>query len=246
MKFNTTKTKGGYKILSLHGPDEFDCYSGVVEADGSFIGLNWGRKGDELERQSEYDLIPLTDEPSETTELWNEIEALREITVETLKRMNEMRTDYIARVNGLRADYLADQSAVQPSRVDALEDRLDNLVAHHKLTESFAADIWQRLSHVEEGLSKRVDTVADSANQTLSSYDKQIGWLKERLEALEQFKRATLAIREAVEQRTQPSEKGVWVTRESLKYAFDATQEFIMRNDRFKELAERLGLEESV
>lgn len=125
-KFDTTKTKNGYKILSLHGPDEFDCYSGVVEADGSFIGLNWGRKGDELECQSEYDLI-LLDEPSETTELWNEIETLREITVETLKRMDEMRTDYIARVNGLRNDYLADQSAVQPSRVDALEERLEAL-----------------------------------------------------------------------------------------------------------------------
>ena len=172
MKFDTTKTKGGYKILSLHGPDEFDCYSGVVEADGSFIGLNWGRKGDELECQSEYDLT-LLDEPSETTELWNEIEALREITVETLKRMNEMRTDYIARVNGLRNDYLADQSAVQPSRVDALEERL-----------------------------------------------------------------------EVLEQRTQTDERGVWVTRESLKRAFDATQEFLIRNDRFKEIAERLGLEE--
>ncbi len=63
MKFRSDITQGGYKILSLHGPDEFDCYSGVVEADGSFIGLNWGRKGEELECQSEYDLIPLADEP---------------------------------------------------------------------------------------------------------------------------------------------------------------------------------------
>jgi ubiquinone biosynthesis protein UbiJ len=50
--------------------------------------------------------------------------------------MDNIQADYIARVNGLRADYLADQSAVQPSRVDALEERLEKLervLEHHNL-----------------------------------------------------------------------------------------------------------------
>jgi hypothetical protein len=185
MKFDTTKTKGGYKILSIHGPSSCGSYYGTVQDDtGAFFTCTWesdGRDNDYPNARG-FDLIPLAEEPepSDTTELWNyvhssskEINALRELVEGALKRMDNMQADYIARVNGLRADYLADQSAVQPSRVDALEERL-----------------------------------------------------------------------EALEQRTQTDEKGVWVTRESLKRAFDATQEFIMRNDRFKEIAERLGLEE--
>ena len=230
MKFDTTKTKGGYKILSLHGPDEFDCYSGVVEADGSFIGLNWGRKGEELECQSEYDLIPLADEPKpDHTAVTDKLQYALDMCMDKLhdldqrlalemKRNDELYQDAVARVNGLRSDYLADQSAVQPSRVDALEERLDKF-------------------------DDELGVLQDDVNLDLRL---ELRDLTKRLEALEQFKRATLAIREAVEQRTQPSDKGVWVTRESLKYAFDATQEFIMRNDRFKEIAERLGLEEEV
>ena len=70
----------------------------------------------------------------------------------------------------------------------------------------------------------------DSIREQIKKLELNIAGLTQRLEALEQ--------------RTQPSEKGVWVTRESLKYAFDATQEFIIRNDRFEELVEHLGLEE--
>lgn len=182
MKFRSDITQGGYKILSLHGPDEFDCYSGVVEADGSFIGLNWGRKGEELECQSEYDLIPIPEPDYKAmhrhlVEYCNSLQDLiksQNDRIEALEeRLDQSCKDLIGRINGLRADYLADQSAVQPSRVDALEERL-----------------------------------------------------------------------EALEQRTQPSEKGVWVTRESLKRAFDATQEFLIRNDRFEEIADHLGLEE--
>jgi hypothetical protein len=220
MNFRTDTTKGGYKILSIHGPDANGWYAGVLEKAGDIGTVTWNQHGNSTGDMRDLDLIPLADEPepSETTELWNEIEALREITVETLKRMNEMRTDYIARINGLRSDYLADQSAVQPSRVDALEERLDKF-------------------------DDELGVLQDDVNLDLRL---ELRDLTKRLEALEQFKRATLAIREAVEQRTQPSDKGVWVTRESLKYAFDATQEFIMRNDRFKEIAERLGLEEEV
>lgn len=209
MKFRTDITKGGYKILSIHGPSSCGSYYGTVQDDtGAFFTCTWesdGRDNDYPNARG-FDLIPLADEPepSETTELWNEIEALREITVETLKRMNEMRTDYIARINGLRSDYLADQSAVQPSRVDALEERLDKF-------------------------DDELGVLQDDVNLDL------------RLELRDLTKRL-----EALEQRTQTDEKGVWVTRESLKRAFDATQEFLIRNDRFKEIAERLGLEEDV
>jgi len=182
MNFRTDTTRGGYKILSIHGPDANGWYAGVLEKAGRYWTVTWNQHGNSTGAMRCLDLVPLADEPepSETTELWNyvhssskEINALRELVEGALKRMDNIQADYIARVNGLRADYLADQSAVQPSRVDALEERL-----------------------------------------------------------------------EALEQRTQTDEKGVWVTRESLKRAFDATQEFLIRNDRFKEIAERLGLEE--
>ncbi len=228
MNFRTDTTKGGHKILSIHGPDGCEEYAGVIETDGTYLTITWYDTGVPVSANELYSLIPLDEpkpEPSDTTELWNyvhssskEINALREVMADTLKRMDGMRQDYIARVNGLRADYLADQSAVQPSRVDALEERLDKF-------------------------DDELGVLQDDVNLDLRL---ELRDLTKRLEALEQFKRATLAIREAVEQRTQPSDKGVWVTRESLKYAFDATQEFIMRNDRFKEIAERLGLEEEV
>jgi hypothetical protein len=214
MKFDTTKTKGGYKILSIHGPSSCGSYYGTVQDDtGAFFTCTWesdGRDNDYPNARG-FDLIPLADEPepSETTELWNyvhssskEINALRELVEGALKRMDNIQADYIARVNGLRADYLADQSAVQPSRVDALEERLNKF-------------------------DDELGVLQDDVNLDL------------RLELRDLTKRL-----EELEQRTQPSEKGVWVTRESLKRAFDATQEFLIRNDRFKEIAERLSLEE--
>jgi hypothetical protein len=214
MKFRTDITKGGYKILSIHGPSSCGSYYGTVQDDtGAFFTCTWesdGRDNDYPNARG-FDLIPLADEPepSETTELWNyvhssskEINALRELVEGALKRMDNIQADYIARVNGLRADYLADQSAVQPSRVDALEERLNKF-------------------------DDELGVLQDDVNLDL------------RLELRDLTKRLA-----ALEQRTQPSKKGVWVTRKSLKRAFDATQEFLIRNDRFKEIAERLGLEE--
>jgi hypothetical protein len=34
MKFRTDITKGGYKILSIHGPDGCEEYAGVIETEG--------------------------------------------------------------------------------------------------------------------------------------------------------------------------------------------------------------------
>jgi hypothetical protein len=212
MKFRSDITQGGYKILSIHGPDGCEEYAGVIETDGTYLTITWYDTGVPVSANELYSLIPLDEpkpEPSDTTELWNyvhssskEINALREVMADTLKRMDGMRQDYIARVNGLRADYLADQSAVQPSRVDALEERLDKF-------------------------DDELGILQDDVNLDL------------RLELRDLTKRL-----EALEQRTQTDEKGVWVTRESLKRAFDATQEFLIRNDRFEEIADHLGLEE--
>jgi len=55
------------------------------------------------------------------------------------------------------------------ARLETLEERLDNLVAHHKHTESFAADIWQRLNHIEEGLSKRVEALEKDTDGTINN-----------------------------------------------------------------------------
>lgn len=178
-KFRTDMTKGGYKILSLHGPDSLGAYSGVVDDEEEFCPVSWYASGKTKNNYPKYSLIPITEEQPKDderiTHLETQVNSLRDVIGDTLKRLDDYRSDAIARINGLRNDYLADKDAVSPARVDDLEERL-----------------------------------------------------------------------EALEQRTQPSKKGVWVTRESLKYAFDATQEFIMRNDRFKEIAERLGLEEDV
>jgi hypothetical protein len=138
-KFRTDVTKGGYKILSIHGPDDRGTFAGVVNNDGDYVPVWWsggtGRDLDTDEDDACYDLIPLDEpEPSDTTELWNyvhssskEIGALRLLVEGALKRMDSMQADYIARVNGLRNDYLADKDAVSPARVDALEERLEIL-----------------------------------------------------------------------------------------------------------------------
>jgi hypothetical protein len=164
MKFRQDITQGGYKILSIHGPSSCGSYYGTVQDDtGAFFTCTWesdGRDNDYPNARG-FDLIPLADEPepSETTELWNyvhssskEINALRELVEGALKRMDNIQADYIARVNGLRADYLADQSAVQPSRVDALEERLEKLEESlAKVADDVAFDVEFRLKDLEAG-----------------------------------------------------------------------------------------------
>jgi len=235
MKFDTTKTKGGYKILSIHGPSSCGSYYGTVQDDtGAFFTCTWesdGRDNDYPNARG-FDLIPLDEPKPDHTTVTDKLQYALDMCMDKLhdldqrlalemKRNDELYQDAVARVNGLRADYLADQSAVQPSRVDALEERLETF------ENSVPCDGW--FSEADDKLAKVHEI--DTTNGLLWSRMSMIkDDLTKRLEALEQ--------------RTQTDEKGVWVTRESLKYAFDATQEFIMRNDRFKELAERLGLEE--
>ena len=184
MKFRTDITKGGYKILSIHGPSSCGSYYGTARDDtGDFFTCIWESDGRDSDAR-EFDLIPLDEPKPDHTTVTDKLQYALDMCMDKLhdldqrlalemKRNDELHKDAVARVNGLRNDYLADQSAVQPSRVDALEERL-----------------------------------------------------------------------EVLEQRTQTDERGVWVTRESLKRAFDATQEFLIRNDRFEEIAEHLGLEE--
>lgn len=332
MKFDNSKTKGGHKILSIHGPDACEEYAGVVEYEGEYVLVSWSSSGIPITKGAAYSLVPLTEEPSDTTELWNyvrssskEITALREALADTLKKLHDFREEAIARVSGLRADYLADQSAVQPSRVDALEERLeavensfpcdgwfskaddklakvqkidtingllwsrvstiqedltkrlealeqgkdmdkflsdnsglmdklakqeeqvDNLVAHHKLTESFAADVWQRLNHFEDGLSKRVEALEKDTDGTVTNLFDRVNQVEydltsvrdqlqrtnfaRRIETLEQFKQ------EMLKPLSQPTDKGVWVTRKTLIDAY-------LKTSNINDLAKRLGLEE--
>lgn len=157
MKFRTDVTEGGYKILSIHGPDRMGCYAGVVERAGDIGSINWSPQGKASNHNggfTDIDLIPITEEPRnvaesnsiavpgglyfkdpETEERIAVLEAdlakeemvrkTHEARLES--RINQLYTDCIARINGLRNDYLADKDAVQPARVDDLEERLEKL-----------------------------------------------------------------------------------------------------------------------
>ena len=202
MKFNTTHTKGGYKILSLHGPDECEEYAGVVDTGGSYLTITWYDTGVPVSANELYSLIPL-DEPKPD----HKIEA----------------------------------------RLETLEERLDNLVAHHKHTESFAADVWQRLNHFEDGLSKRVEALEKDTDGTVTNLFDRVNQVEydltsvrdqlqrtnfaRRIETLEQFKQ------EMLKPLSQPTDKGVWVTRKTLIDAY-------LKTSNINDLAKRLGLEE--
>lgn len=154
MKFRTDVTEGGYKILSLHGPDSLGVYAGVVQDGEEFNTVNWYASGKSRNTYAAYNLIPITEEPRnvaesnsiavpgglyfkdpETEERIAVLEAdlakeemvrkTHEARLES--RINQLYTDCIARINGLRNDYLADKDAVQPARVDDLEERLEKL-----------------------------------------------------------------------------------------------------------------------
>lgn len=96
-----------------------------------------------------------------------ELEELKEAAFyeASLVFLNDEPTDRLDRAR-LACRARPVESAVQPSRMTVLEERVDNLVAHHKHTESFAADIWQRLSHVEDGLSKRIEAMERNSVKT--------------------------------------------------------------------------------
>lgn len=325
IKFKNDFTKGGYKILSLHGPDSCEEYAGVVDdGEGTFLTITWYDTGTPVSANELYELIPLTDEPkSDPTadrlaELEKRVEALEQKISDTTD-YHDLRLqiqDANVTIQRLRDDYLADQSAVQPSRVDAieekvtdanetaaftnrkvgtleekfeelekyaytdhvelmnmalkrlealenhlrnlgagqsavqpsrvdvLEERLDNLVAHHKHTESFAADILQRLNHVEDGLSKRIQDLEkdtdgtvtnlfDRLNEVEHDSKKTDGWAVRVNEDLHVMHNRILKL----EQRSQPTDKGVWVTKKTLVDAY-------LKTSNINDLAKRLGLEE--
>lgn len=59
MIFKTDKTKGGYEILSIHGPDKIDFYAGVIKKSSSYVTISWNEKGINMEPclDSRYDLV---------------------------------------------------------------------------------------------------------------------------------------------------------------------------------------------
>ena len=76
-KFRTDVTKGGYKILSLHGPDGCDEYAGIVDTGGSYLTITWYDTGVPVSANELYSLIPLDEpKPDHKIEAW--LEALEE------------------------------------------------------------------------------------------------------------------------------------------------------------------------
>ena len=76
-KFRTDVTKGGYKILSLHGPDGCDEYAGVVDTGGSYLTITWYDTGVPVSANDLYSLIQL-DEPKPDHKIEARLEALEE------------------------------------------------------------------------------------------------------------------------------------------------------------------------
>jgi hypothetical protein len=109
--------------------------------------------------------------------------------------MDNIQADYIARVNGLRADYLADQDAVQPARVDALEERLETIETEMKEKPSFTALRFEDLCTMVRELtlsysqqhrdSEALRERLEKQEQLLKQYGERQLTTQERLEKLE-------------------------------------------------------------
>ena len=209
MKFNTTHTKGGYEILSLHGPDGCDEYAGVVDTGGSYLTITWYDTGVPVSANDLYSLVQL-DEPKPD----------HKITADRLNMLEE-RLQTLEACSDETMSILQKELKIVKSRLEAPEHDNKESNTWGVRVNGDLQELHNRILRLER---KTADT-SDYHNLRLQIQD-----VEKQLEALEQ--------------RTKTVEKGVWVTKESLKYAFDATQEFIIRNDRFEELVERLGLEE--
>ena len=62
-----TKTNGGFKILSIHGPSTLDTYAGVVQAaQGVLVPILWDINGKDTDDNSYFDLV----EDKKITERW--------------------------------------------------------------------------------------------------------------------------------------------------------------------------------
>jgi archaellum component FlaC len=175
MKFRTDVTQGGYKILSIHGPDPMGRYAGVIDNGPDYALVVWDSYGEasfDDSHVSEMDLIP--EEQPKDDERIKKLEEFQSYASNSLrgiwdsfdkhvaeferrlgaeqKRINEIHQDCVARINGLRNDYLADQDAVQPARVDALEERLEKLEESlAKVADDVAFDVEFRLKDLEAG-----------------------------------------------------------------------------------------------
>lgn len=58
MKFNTDKTRSGYEILSLYGPDKHGDYVGVVIDQGRLFAITWDEDGKDKDYAYSFDLVP--------------------------------------------------------------------------------------------------------------------------------------------------------------------------------------------
>ena len=76
-KFRTDVTKGGHKILSLHGPDGCGEYAGVVDTGGSYLTITWCETGVPVSANDLYNLIQL-DETKPDHKIEARLEALEE------------------------------------------------------------------------------------------------------------------------------------------------------------------------
>lgn len=59
MKFKTGKTKGGYEIIVLFGPDSSGEYAGVVTDNAELFAITWSDKGRAYDLSSTFNLVPL-------------------------------------------------------------------------------------------------------------------------------------------------------------------------------------------
>jgi BMFP domain-containing protein YqiC len=207
MKFNTTHTQGGHKILSIHGPDGLKGYAGVVHHNDEYVAVNWGRNGQDLDFDNEYDLIPL-EEPSNVTDeqpkdderiaklesQFTYLETSANKALDSLEeRLDQSCKDLIGRINGLRNDYLADTDAVQPARVDDVEEltlstreRLVTLEDRVEILESNSKADQLALMEMKERLEKLEKFQRYASKSLLGIWDKAHKFV-ERLEKLEAY-----------------------------------------------------------
>ena len=58
MKFKTDRTKGGYEILTIYGPDGVGDYAGVLDmGDEDLRAVNWDANGVDLDGYERFNLV---------------------------------------------------------------------------------------------------------------------------------------------------------------------------------------------
>lgn len=165
MKFDTTKTKGGYKILSLRGPDSRGEFVGAVKMDVCLVGCTWNKRGDNVGGCRELDLVPLTEESESDRNLAELLDHTTRKAEANAQHLLDLQRRIQAMEKGWQAELLAQQGRIEALEQDSQPNEAD--VTLDEVNE-FAETIYNRVLLDEKlvsALIKDIEQEFDTLNQ---------------------------------------------------------------------------------